>query len=343
MLAVRKAQAEKGFSLTIAGTGPGLSPDPTPPKSTGKGKGKQKDTDGKQPILSLSSSGILKIQAVPEPPKPPPKPLIKYPIEDLTIMPSATPKKRPTLKRLHEIISGKKLSEESVPLLLETWVFLNVYCEPFLLDSFTFDDYIEALFYNDDHQDCLLLLEIHCSMLKALVEEGDEGRVKIASILDLDTDGDDDDEEEEEDDMRMQTRRSSARFKELSKGTINGHGGDNQNPVWLELLRKRDFQHGGWETIIVGLFSQISNNKQFKPLATDILRYFSPLGEEPLLITARAQYRDLDINIKIKIIQLLQKLTFETPIVRNYMEECGEAMTKLRKDKIEHQKARKIL
>ncbi|TGJ70172.1 hypothetical protein EYR41_006153 [Orbilia oligospora] len=342
MLAVRKAQAEKGFSLTIAGTGPGLSPDPTPPKPTTKGKGKQKDVDGKPPVLNLSSSGAPKIQAAPEPPKPPPKPLIKYPIEDLTIMPSLTPKKRPTLKRLHEVIPGKKLSEESVPLLLETWQFLNVYCEPLLLDSFTFDDFIEALFYNDDHQDCLLLLEIHCSLLKALVDEGEEGKVNIASILDLDTDGEEDEEEEEEEEDRMQTRRSSARFKELSKAAINGHG-DNQNPVWLELLRKRDFQHGGWETIIVGLFSQISNNKkQFKPFATDILRYFSPLGEEPLLITARAQYRDLDINIKIKIIQLLQKLIFETPIVREYMDECGEAMTKLRKDKIEHQKTRKV-
>ncbi|KAF3906431.1 hypothetical protein ABW20_dc0105453 [Dactylellina cionopaga] len=340
MLAVRKAQAEKGFSLTIAGTGPGLSPDPTPPKPT-KGKGKQKDLEGKQSILSLSSTGILKIQTIPEPPKPPPKPLIKYPIEDLTIMPSATLKKRPTLKRLHEVVPGKKLSEESVPLLLETWVFLNVYCEPFLLDSFTFDDYIEALFYNDDHQECALLLEIHCAMLKALVDEGEEGKVKIASILDLDSEDEDEEEEEEEEDLPMQTRRSSARFKELSKVTINGHG-DNQNPVWLELIRKREFKNGGWETIVVGLFSQISGNTQFKSLATEVLRYFSPLGDAPVLHTAKAQYKDTDINTKIKIIQLLQKLTFETSIVRNYMEECGEAMTKLRKDKIEHQKTRKI-
>ncbi|KAF3915312.1 hypothetical protein AA313_de0203531 [Arthrobotrys entomopaga] len=342
MQAVRKQQAENGLSLTIAGTGPKLSPDPAPPKK-GKGKAKNREPEGTQSILSLSSTGILKIQNIPEPPKPPPKPVIKYPIEDLTIMPLANLKPRPTLKRLHEVIPGKKLSEDSVPHLLETWVFLNVYCEPFLLDSFTFDDYIDALFYKDEHQDCALLLEIHCSMLKALVDAGDEGKVKIASILDLDTDDEDDeeDEEEEEEDLPMQTRRSSARFNTLSKATLNGHG-DNQNPIWLELLRKREFQHGGWETIIVGLFSQITNNVQFKPLATDILRYFSPLGENPNLLTARGQYRDLDINTKIKIIQLLQKLTFETSIVRNYMEECGEAMTKLRKDKIEHQKARKV-
>ncbi|EWC47009.1 hypothetical protein DRE_03771 [Drechslerella stenobrocha 248] len=340
MLAVRKAQAEQGFSLTIAGTGPKLSPDPTPEKPTKGNKGKKKETDGRQSLSNLSSAS-LKVQPVPEPPKPPPRPIIKYPIEDLTIMPSATLRKRPTLKRLHEVTPGKKLSEDSVPILLETWVFLNVYCEPFLLDSFTFDDYIEALFYNDDHQDCTLLVELHCSMLKALVDEGQEGKVKIASILDLDTDSEDaDDEEENEEDLPVQTRRSSARFKE-SRISINGHG-DNQNPMWLELLRKRDFREGGWETIIVGLFGQISRNTQFKSLATDILRYFSPLAEETVLLTAKAQYKDLDINTKIKIIQLLQKLTFETPIVRNYMEECGEAMTKLRKDKIEHQKARKI-
>ncbi|KAF3938188.1 hypothetical protein ABW19_dt0202254 [Dactylella cylindrospora] len=342
MLAVRKAQAEKGFSLTIAGTGPDLSPDP-PPQKSGKGsKGSKKDLDGKQSILSLSSTGILKIQTIQEPPKPPPKPVIKYPIEDLTIMPSATPKKRPALKRLHEVIPGKKLSEDSVPILLETWVFLNVYCEPLLLDSFTFDDYIEALFYNDDHHDCVLLVELHCAMLKTLVDEGEEGRVRISSILDLDTDGEDeDDDEEEEDDMPIQTRRSSARFKEPTKSIINGHG-DNQNPLWLELLRKRDFRDGGWETILVGLFGQIASKVQFKGLAADVLRYFSPLGEDPILLTAKAQYKDLDINTRIKIIQLLQKLTFETPIVRSYMEECGEDMTKLRKDKIEHQKARKV-
>ncbi|KAF3924808.1 hypothetical protein ABW21_db0202090 [Orbilia brochopaga] len=340
MSAVRKAQAQKGLSLTISGTGPKLSPDPALEKPT-KGKGrKKKDADEKQSTLAASNAGMLKVQPIVEPPKPPPKPVIKYPIEDLTIMPSTNPKKRPVLKRLHELVPGKKLSEDSVPVLLETWVFLNVYCEPFLLDSFTFDDYIEALFHNDDHQECTLLIELHCAMLKALVDEGPEGRVKIASILDLDTDSEDDEESEEEEDLPMQTRRSSARFKEL-KTPINGHG-DNQNPLWLELIRKRDFREGGWETIVVGLFGQISTHTQFKGLATDILRYFSPLTEDTLLMTAKAQYRDLDINTKIKIIQLLQKLTFETPIVRNYMEECGEAMTKLRKDKIEHQKARKV-
>ena len=71
---------------------------------------------------------------------------------------------------------------ESVGLLLETWNTLNVYCEVFQLDSFTFDDFLEAMQLSSDELDCELFVEIHCAVLKTLVnaEKDQDGAVQIS-------------------------------------------------------------------------------------------------------------------------------------------------------------------
>lgn len=361
MVQVRRAQAEKGLALAV-------SPDAPPsilrtaPPSTGRSSkvgSIQASGKGKNTILSLSSNGILKIQPMPETIRPPPRPVVKYPLEDLTIMATAHPKPRPSLSQLHRTNFGGKINEESVPLLLETWIFLNVYCEPFLLDSFTFDDYAEALLFTDDTVDCLLLVEIHCAMLKALVAEGDNGQVKIKRVIasasdddaeeetDEQPDSGDEDAEEDEEEAEVPLPRRTTR-----SSVTNGFRAVNApapkieprviSTAWKDLIRKRDFKDGGWETCLVGLTNSIKEGEQVSDLAAEILSHFSAPSDDQPLWTAKEQYKALDVNVRIKAVQFLQKLTFETPIVREFMDECNEHMTKLRKDKIEHQKLRKV-
>src|SRR5271169_139477 len=54
---------------------------------------------------------------------------------------------------------------------MSTWTFLNMFGEPLHLDSFTLDDYIDALCYQDTDFPCDLMLEIHCCLLKSLVND----------------------------------------------------------------------------------------------------------------------------------------------------------------------------
>ena len=67
--------------------------------------------------------------------------------------------------------AGSGIQMASVGPLLETWDTLNVYCEVFVLGSFTFDDYIEALQFTSEDAQCELLVEIHCAVLKRLVND----------------------------------------------------------------------------------------------------------------------------------------------------------------------------
>ncbi|KAH8798618.1 DDT domain-containing protein [Xylogone sp. PMI_703] len=124
-------------------------------------------------------------QAAPPPPPPPPPPPIKYPIEDLQFPPKPDAVKRPQLKYFSQDIpgqgtkttDGRGISMKSVRPLLEVWDTLNVYCEVFKLDSFTFDDFVEALQFSAEDVDCELFVEIHCAALKLLVNsevKGDE-------------------------------------------------------------------------------------------------------------------------------------------------------------------------
>ena len=61
-------------------------------------------------------------------------------------------------------------------LLLEVWNTLNVQCEVYVLDSFTFDDFVDAMRYSSLEPACELLEEVHCAVLKLFID--DDGALK---------------------------------------------------------------------------------------------------------------------------------------------------------------------
>ncbi|KAI9375641.1 ATP-utilizing chromatin assembly and remodelling N-terminal-domain-containing protein [Aspergillus egyptiacus] len=337
---------------------------PRPPKH-------QEDETRAQPVPSV----VIKT----EPPRPPSPPPIKYPIEDLDIPPNREKKKqRPPLKFLKatdlddpddEDLLQDDIEMESVGPLLETWNTLNVYCEVFQLDSFTFDDFLQAMRFSSDEVDCELFVEIHCAVLKKLVnaEKDNNGAIQI-SLPDLpveESDESDEGEEEEEENQeeaeatpepvvtRMTTRGSLAKAEaESLKAQVNGHSEPGEPKIhragemfseygWIDCLRRRDFRNGGWEMIMVGLLHQLSVRPRMEKICNKILEHLAPLDEEPTQETARKQYAVLDVNLRIRALQIICMLSLETKAVRNYLEECSNQMTEFRKEKIEYQKARK--
>lgn len=306
------------------------------------------------------------------PPTPPP---VKYPMEDLELAPNKDKTHRPTLKFLMvgdtdddgaEDLLPDDVEPESVGLLLETWDTLNVYCEVFQLDSFTFDDFVQAMRFSSEEMDCELFVEIHCALLKKLVNsEGNGGAAQISlpdfpsEDSDTSENSDEDDEneesEEEEEDSgparRMTTRGSLAKKEaESLKAQLEEPEEDERihraaemfgNYSWIDRLRRRDFRNGGWELVMIGLLHQLSVRPRLEQTCHEILKHLAPLDEPATQKTAREQYRTLDVNLRVKALQIICMLSLETKAVRNYMEECSVQMTEFRKVKIEHQKARK--
>lgn len=309
------------------------------------------------------------------PPAPPPPPPIKYPIDDLDVGPRVDGPKRPDLKYFSQdspmIVDrpkteGNGIHMSSIGQLLETWDTLNVYCQIFKLDSFTFDDFVEALQFTSEDVDCELFVEIHCAVLKILVNsEADDGKlqVQIPELEDSDDEGSVIETSavptptpEPEPKPRGRATRSSlakAEAEALQKaaeqppeepaGPKNTHRADEMEDSieWIEKLTKRDFKNGGWEAIMVGLLHQLSKDERHFAVCESLLVQLAPLDMEPTQETARLQYSKLDVNLRINALQIICMLTTETKAIRAYMEESSEHMTQLRKEKIQFQRTKK--
>lgn len=314
----------------------------------------------------------------PTPPPPPPPP--KYPIEDLQLEPREG-NVRPPLRFMckdppvdAEIDDAiyRQIDMDTVGPLLETWDTLNVYCEIFKLDSFTFDDFVEAMSIASSSNQVQLFEEIHCSVLKILVDsESDGGKVRITlpEIEEEDSDEEGDGDEEDGDDSRVESAepedipvaratRSSLAKLEAERLAAEAAAAEEETLRaeletknraeellkefnWVEHLRQRNFQNGGWQRILVGLLHQLSKNERQQRACEELLQQLVPADMVPSPENVQQRYAELDINYRVKALQIICMLTMETKAVRGYMEDCSETMTKYRKDKIEWQRQRK--
>ncbi|KAL2188676.1 hypothetical protein L209DRAFT_763357 [Thermothelomyces heterothallicus CBS 203.75] len=325
-------------------------------------------------------------QREPTPPPPPPK----YPIEDLQVEPRKLV--RPQLKYLcrdtpvevqpdSKSPQSDKIRMKSVGPLLETWDTLNVYCEIFKLDSFTFDDFVETMLVASAETPVQLFDEIHCAVLKILVDseaEGGKVQIQLPELEEEDEEEEEQEEEEEEEDEEEEqeenaartpepepqpsgraTRRSVARAeaerlaaeaaaaeRELREAeNAPKHRAEEllRDYDWIEHLRKRDFREGGWQMIMVGLLHHLSRNERLHASCEELLQQLVPTDIEPSQETVRQRYSVLDVNYRVQALQIICMLTSETKAVRGYMEDCSETMTAYRKEKIEWQRKRKQL
>ncbi|KAA8911969.1 hypothetical protein TRICI_003655 [Trichomonascus ciferrii] len=89
--------------------------------------------------------------------------------------------------------------------ILEVWVFLNVYHEPLILDTFTFDDFIDGLKFASEDTECSLIDEIHCALLASIV-----GKDKAQLLVTLPIDESDEEEENEEEDDSENNKEKQA-------------------------------------------------------------------------------------------------------------------------------------
>ncbi|KAL7626575.1 hypothetical protein AAE478_003347 [Parahypoxylon ruwenzoriense] len=306
-----------------------------------------------------------------EPPPPPPPPP-KYPIEDLQLEPRDD-YVRPALKFMCSdppegvVDSGArndKILMKSIGPLLETWDTLNVYCEVFKLDSFTFDDFVEAMEITKEDTPCELFIEIHCALLKQIADSEKEDGKLLVTLPELDEDSDEDEDEgaeepspepEPEPKPAGRATRSSLAKLEAERIKAEAEAAEKMaepkvrhratealtNFHWVEQLKKRDFKDGGWELIMVGLLHQLSKSPRQTEACEELLAHLAPPDIEPSQETVRDQYSKLDMNLRVSALQIICMLTIDTKAVRGYMEECAETMTGYRKEKIEWQRNRK--
>jgi hypothetical protein len=302
-----------------------------------------------------------------------PPPMLKFPTEDLEVPMKYYNVERPTLKNFTDLelagIEGDdecptgKYDDTSVGPLLEVWNTLNVHSEVFVLDSFTIDDFTQALRFSSPDIGCELLAEAHCAVLKLFVDESGKLLVDLPQVED-DSDSSEDSEEDDEESspeseespepqpLRRATRGSlrkeeAVALAEARSPTPNpfAHRGEEYQAKspWQERCKEREFAHNMWLGVLAGFLYHLSLKPSMKERCDKILCELLPLDEEPTDETIIENYRFLNVNLRLQALEIITKMTIGTTVIREQLDRMTQEMTDLRKKRIDQQRARKDL
>lgn len=289
----------------------------------------------------------------PRVPSPPP---IKYPIEDLDYC--SPPKadgsypQRPPLKSYTEKVPG--LEDAKMTSLLDCWVALNVQHDFFLLDTFTVDDFAEAMSMDILDKDCELIAEIHCAVLKRLVDtDGD--------ILTRGMDSDEEESDSEPDEESSPSREPTPPPARSTRSSLAKQQADQlrRSPTpkvthraremladfdWIQHLKDRNFGDGKWVLAMIGFLRHASihapylHDQCFKALA-----HLAPSEMEADPQTAIEQYDTMDVNLRLEILEILLGSVFTTKDFQEHLKACAVRQTEIRREVNEKKREKNAL
>ncbi|KAI1542562.1 glycosyltransferase family 57 protein [Pyrenophora tritici-repentis] len=302
---------------------------------------------------------------------PPPRPVeyVKYPCEDLEIKQPRLQYNRPTLKFFSDDVpegvepptDEKKtgILMKSIGPLLCIWETLNVHDTIYELDSFTFDDFVDAMRFSHETVECELFVEMHCAILKQIINGSGKIQPPLPSMDPEDSSEEDSSDESEptpEPEPPVRTTRSSLRKSGAAQLVVKPRTPTPEPPKeihkaadfatefdWIEQCKVRNFRDGGWQAIVVGLLYRLSFDPARKEACDEILANLVPAEEEPTVANIAKNYIDLDVNLRILALEMILSLTVVTETFRETLVQAALDMTKLRKEKIEFQRKRKEL
>lgn len=258
------------------------------------------------------------------------QPVPKALVEDLNL--PATLKPRPSVRRETSVESNH------VHLLLETWAFFNVFLEVLNLDSFTLDDFCDAL---QDQEPCELIDELFCSILNSILEDPTLTK-QFLPVADESTDPD----------STEDTPDPGEETNTISTGSVDPTVAIQVSPEhevsdglleatkdWQELLRSGDLSPESFPIILIGILLTLESDK-ISTGSRPILLYFDAVTTKDDLVM---RFRKSSADIKLQLMGCLIDLLWQSSTVRHYIDECMENLTQLRKERADATKARKVL
>ncbi|KAK9450158.1 ATP-utilizing chromatin assembly and remodelling N-terminal-domain-containing protein [Limtongia smithiae] len=260
--------------------------------------------------------------------------------EDLDIIPLMDPPiMRPPLKVEH------CLPQEHVGLSLETWVFLNMFCQTLQIGSVNYDEFLLSLRYGKpgSGEAYDLFVSIHCALLKLMIGTSSADYL-IALPATRETHLPDADDEMEDDEASSADSKSRSpgvdnqeakrtnRLKEITRWRSGG---------WKERLQRRLFANGGLEVIILGLLNDVEYVPDWHELCEKVINFCAPLNMSATMETARTRYAALDIAMKLRVLSILIRLVGDSIVLRERIEFCMEESTRIRRERLETHKEHK--
>ncbi|KAF2852587.1 glycosyltransferase family 57 protein [Plenodomus tracheiphilus IPT5] len=319
------------------------------------------------PQPNHQAPGPQQVQQQPQPPRPF-VPAIKYPCEDLDIKDVGRTGIRPTLKYFsddgpdgYQRADDKRtgILMKSVGPLLGAWETLNVHDTIYMLDSFTYDDFVDAMAFSSEEAECELFVEVHCSILKQIVNESGKIQAALPKMAEAEEESEDENSSQEsspepEPEPPARTTRSSLRKSEAQQIVVKTRTPTPEPPKdlhnaaefvtdfdWVDLCKVRNFRDGNWQAIVVALLYRLSFDPVLKESCDEVLAQLVPADQENTIDTIAANYNDLDVNLRVSALDIMLRMTVTTEAFRDQLVAAAQEMTRLRKEKIDYQRKRK--
>ncbi|KAG2184497.1 hypothetical protein INT43_000406, partial [Umbelopsis isabellina] len=242
------------------------------------------------------------------------------------------------------------------------WIFLNTFAEPLELDPFTIDDFEAGLCQTTSKS--LIVIESYSAILNAIVRERKDGVLPgciaggptsspIPSRSATPSRASDSAKGE-----KMQTDEVGDENDKPENGSENGKASENESalspatstsePSALERVqgsadvnkvsknwdnREIRSDRRGWEATLIGCLNELATPHMI-PALDEILNHLVPRTNCTIADREKA-FISLDVTYKIQILEFLVNVVNECSLIKEYMEQCQEQLTELRRQKID--------
>ncbi|RLV96564.1 Imitation switch two complex protein 1 [Spathaspora sp. JA1] len=170
-------------------------------------------------------------------------------------------------------------------------------------------------------------------------DEEENGVVVKKEVVIIKDDEPEDEEEPEEEEEEVEDRDSNYVNSQENDGIPhNAYICMNyRNIPWHERLRKRNFKDGNWQCILLGVLSLVEHVPQYKPIIEQVFIKLAPKSMPATSTTVLDQfYQELDIDLKLQILTILIDLVITSPLVRDYIDDCLEQSSQLRRMRLDN-------
>ncbi|KAI7906927.1 uncharacterized protein BX663DRAFT_494236 [Cokeromyces recurvatus] len=258
------------------------------------------------------------------------------------------------------------IPNDSFGTFLMVWSFLSVFSQPLKLSPFSLNDFESALHH---HASSTIMTESNVALLNAIIKQRERlkkeslghGSTAMAAAISLYGSG-------------YQASRTIAPLPQqlLQQESRSQYSSDNENEddehIWKvrppvqrrELVVERgcgsaeveaighNWDNGtvdteeeriGWEDILIGFINQLAP-LELLPDIDRILSHLVPSATSTLQEREQA-YISLSLRDKLIVFELLLNVANESYVIKNYMDECQDQLTELRKQKIDLSRERR--
>ncbi|OWB80477.1 hypothetical protein B5S32_g4758 [[Candida] boidinii] len=151
--------------------------------------------------------------------------------------------------------------------------------------------------------------------------EADDEDEDEKEVVDIEDENDENDENESEVEEISHNAYSLLDYKKLN---------------WKERLKRRNFKDGGWQIILIGIFSSIEYISNYKKTIEEVYNCLAPGDYYPTLSTVESNFiNEMSIDLRLSCLGILMNLLLNGSIIRNFIDKSFEDSANIKRERNE--------